>query len=244
MWDPFGEAAAGGAVAQSGGQALVGLTAEDQRFGVEGGLYSVAVAPTGAFVVVGGAEGMVRVVGMPRVGAGAGKGGKGKGGKQVGGDGGGGGQAGQILASLQAQSDGIETLSFSAPPLTLLAAGSVDGSVAVFDTAHRFAVRRLIKEAHEEFAVVKVEFMWPGKGERTGGTPWLLTSCGMDGAVRRWDLRGGTAAAGQGLVREWRGHRGDGEGGGVLGFVCAEGRIVTAGDDGVSLVFEDGMVGS
>jgi ribosome assembly protein SQT1 len=39
-----------------------------------------------------------------------------------------GGQAGQILASLQAQSDGIETL--PPPPLTLLAAGSVDGSIA------------------------------------------------------------------------------------------------------------------
>jgi ribosome assembly protein SQT1 len=61
----------------------------------------------------------------------------------------------------------------------------------------------------------------------------------MDGVVRRWDTRGGTGIANSGFVREWKGHRGDGEGGGVLGFVEGDGtRIVTAGDDGISLVFE------
>lgn len=56
-------------------------------------------------------------------------------------------------------------------------------------------------------------------------------------------MRGGTAAAGQGFLKEWKGHRGEGEGGGVLGFVQgADGsRIVTAGDDGVSLVFKADM---
>ena len=34
-------------------QTIVALTTEDQRFAVEGGLYSVSVAPNGAFVVVG-----------------------------------------------------------------------------------------------------------------------------------------------------------------------------------------------
>jgi ribosome assembly protein SQT1 len=135
---------------------------------------------------------------------------------------------------LQAQTDGIETLAFAPPPLTLLAAGSVDGSIALFDSAHRFAVRRHIKEAHEDYSVVKVEFV---KNSRTGG--WLLTSCGMDGVVRRWDTRGGTGMANSGFVGEWKGHRGDGEGGGVLGFVQGDGsRIVTVGDDGISLVFE------
>ena len=243
VWDPFGEAAAAGAVT-AGSQTLVGLTSEDQRFAVEGGLYSVAVAPGGAFVVVGGAGGMIRVIGLPRLSAAAStsatqgpKGGaknKSGGGRKAGGpEGAGIGQAGQILANLQAQGDSVETLAFSAPPLTLLAAGSVDGSIVLFDTAHRFAVRRHIKEAHEEFAVVKVEFLPGEKG-------YLLASCGLDGVVRRWDTRGGTAASGQGLIKEWRGHRGEGEGGGVLGFVQGGdgGRIVTAGDDGVSLVFE------
>ena len=245
VWDPFGEASAAGVIGSAGSQAVVGLTTEDQRFAVEGGLYSVAVAPGGAFAVVGGAGGMIRVVGLPRLGAatsgsatqglkGGGAKNKSGGGKKAGGpDTASSGQAGQILASLQAQGDSVETLAFSAPPLTLLAAGSVDSSIVLFDTAHRFAVRRHIREAHEEFAVVKVEFL-------AGPTGYLLTSCGLDGAVRRWDTRGGTAASGQGLVKEWRGHRGDGEGGGVLGFVQGGdgNRIVTAGDDGVSLVFD------
>ncbi|KAF7547663.1 hypothetical protein G7046_g8938 [Stylonectria norvegica] len=88
-------------------------------------------------------------------------------------------------------------------------------------------------------SVVKVEFI---------KNSWILTSCGMDGVVRRWDLRGAGAtnpnaaatAAEAGLIKEWKGHRGDGEGGGVLGFVQGETgeRLVTAGDDSVALVFE------
>ena len=70
----------------------------------------------------------------------------------------------------------------------------------------------------------------------------VLTSAGNDGVVRRWDVRGGTTEAvkGKGLMGEWKGHRGGGEGGGVLGFVQDGGgaRVVTAGDDGVGLVFE------
>ena len=239
VWDPFGDASEAGIASTSGGQALVGLTAEDARFTVEGGLYCAAVAPNGAFVVVGGAGGMIRVVGLPRLGsvdASATQGKKGGGAKNKSGgsrqstsaEGASAGQAGQILASLKAHSDSVETLAFSPAPTTLLAAGSVDGNIAIFDTAHRFAIRRLIKEAHEGFATVKVEF---GKGQEGH----VLTSCGLDGVVRRWDTRGGTAAAAQGLIGEKKGHRGDGEG--VLGFTIGGGNLVTAGDDGVSLVF-------
>ena len=243
VWDVFGEASAAGIIGSAGSQAVVGLTTEDQRFAVEGGLFSVAIAPGGAFAVVGGAGGMIKVVGLPRLGAtptsatqglkGGGSKNKSGGGRKAGGpEGASSGQAGQILASLQAQQDSVETLAFSASPLTLLAAGSVDGSIALFDTAHRFAVRRHIREAHEEYAVVKIEFAPSPNGH-------VLTSCGFDGVVRRWDTRGGTAASGQGLLQEWRGHRGEGEKGGVLGFVQGGGRrIVTAGDDGVSLVFD------
>lgn len=243
VWDPFGNAAVSGIKGAQGSQAIVSLTASDQRFAVEGGLYSVAIAPNGAFVAVGGAGGMIRAVGLPRIGAshsatqglkGAGSKGKSGGGRNTAGPSGSAsaGQAGQILASLQAQVDSIETLSFSPAPLTVMAAGSVDGSVALFDTAHRFAVRRNIKDAHDGYAVVKVAF------STDTATGHLLTTCGLDGVVRRWDVRGGTTAAEQGLVREWKGHRGEGEGGGVLGFVQEGGRIVTAGDDCVSLVFD------
>jgi len=236
--DVFGEAAAAGV---GGGQAVVSLTAQDQRFAVEGGLYSVAVSPTGAFLVVGGAGGAIKVIGLPRLNADA-TAPKAKAGKKTPAASAT-GQAGQILADLHAQSDGIETLAFAPPPLTLLAAGSVDGSIALYDSAHRFAVRRHIKEAHDDYSVVKVEFVSasPASTATSGaGTSegWILTSCGMDGVVRRWDTRGGTAMANSGFIREWKGPRGEGEGGGVLGFVQGGGRIVTAGDDGVALVFE------
>ncbi|MCJ1470216.1 hypothetical protein MMC07_008861 [Pseudocyphellaria aurata] len=245
VYDVFGEGASA-AVTRSPSQPLVALTAEDQRFAVDGGLYCVAIAPGGAYVAVGGAGGMIRVVSLPRLGTissaiqgrkGGGARNNKSGGKHTSGitESAGVGQAGQILASLQCQSDGVESLSFSAPPLSLLAAGSVDGSIALYDTAHRFAVRRHIRDAHEEYAVVKVEFCTePGKGH-------LLTSCGMDGVVRRWDTRGGTAATAHGLAGQWRGHRGEGERGGVLGFIQSGRRIVTAGDDAVSMVFEDNM---
>ncbi|RVX66175.1 hypothetical protein B0A52_10067 [Exophiala mesophila] len=214
------------------GSAVISHTAADQRFEVEGGLYSVATSSS--LVAVGGAGGHIKVVGLPSPAAPdqSGKS-RGKASKQSASSSA--SSSGQILASLQAQSDGVETLSFSAPPLTLLAAGSVDGSIALFDTAHRFAVRRHIKEAHEEYAVVKVDFV---RNPQRGG--WILTSAGMDGVLRRWDVRGGTTAAGQGFINEWRGHRGEGEGGGVLGFVQGGGgnRVVTAGDDGVALVFK------
>ncbi|KAI4200927.1 MAG: hypothetical protein LQ350_003613 [Teloschistes chrysophthalmus] len=267
VWDPFGEAAAAGVASTSGGQAVVGLTAADQRFAVEDGLFSVAIAPSGAFAAVGGAHGVVRVVGLPRLSSSSSsstnndpsqsastKSQKGSGSKNKPGpgkkasaaaEGAGGQQAGQILASLQVQTESVESLAFS-PHHALLAAGSVDGSIALFDSGRNFALRRQIREAcEEELAVVKVAF---GTGGGEEEEAWTLTSCGMDGAVRKWDCRGGggggVGGAGQGqgqqqgLVKEWRGHRGEGEGGGVLGFVFAgEGKVVTAGDDGVSLVF-------
>ncbi|KAI4166297.1 MAG: hypothetical protein LQ342_000187 [Letrouitia transgressa] len=268
VWDVFGEAAGMGLDSPSQAQALVGLTAKDSRFAVEGGLFSVAVAPSGAFAAVGGADGTIRIVGLPRLAAvgatestdKAQKGGRAKdqnrgalkaGSAQQGSAAqASAGQAGHILANLQAQSDVIESLAFSNHN-PLLAAGSVDGSIVLFDTAHQFTVRRSIGDAHEGFAVVQVQFV----DTKASDGAWLLTSCGLDGVVRRWDTRGGTIASAtapgassvaggggqQGLVRELKGHTGNGEG--VLGFVQSGGkRVITAGDDGVCLIFEAGLL--
>ncbi|UKZ82446.1 hypothetical protein TrVFT333_010235 [Trichoderma virens FT-333] len=192
VWDVWGFAAAQG-LANDNGMTVVSLTAEDQRFEVEGGLYSIAIDPKGAFLATGGAGGAIKIVSLPRLTA-------------------------------AAPASGINE-----PPTTLLAAGSVDGSITVFDATRRFAIRKNLIGAHEEHSVVKVEFV---------PNSWLLTSCGMDGVVRRWDLRasgttGGPEGGSSGLLKEWRGHRGDGEGGGVLGFVQGQTgeRVVTAGDD-------------
>ncbi|EFY87318.1 60S ribosome biogenesis protein Sqt1 [Metarhizium acridum CQMa 102] len=233
VWDVWGEAAARNMTSENG-MTVVSLTGEDQRFEVEGGLYSIAIDPRGSFVAAGGAGGAVKIVSLPRLSpASSQQRGKSPADATAG---------GQILASLHTQGDSVESLAVSltatTPPTTLLAAGSVDGSICVYDATRRFAVRRHIAGAHEDHSVVRLEFV---------KNTWLLTSCGMDGVVRRWDLRSGGAtgttaagAADRGLVKEWKGHRGDGEGGGVLGFVQGETgeRIVTAGDDGVALVFE------
>ncbi|KAL7800093.1 WD40-repeat-containing domain protein [Trichoderma ceciliae] len=236
IWDVWGLAAAQG-LANDNGMTVVSLTGEDQRFEVEGGLYSIAIDPMGAFVATGGAGGAIKIVSLPRLTAATAparsqaRGGRSAADPSTG---------GQILASLHSQSDSVETLALSvastSPPTTLLAAGSVDGSITVFDATRRFAIRKNLIGAHEEHSVVKVEFV---------PNSWLLTSCGMDGVVRRWDLRasgttGGAEGGSSGLQKEWRGHRGDGEGGGVLGFVQGRTgeRLVTAGDDGVALVFE------
>ncbi|KAJ5562419.1 hypothetical protein N7535_003128 [Penicillium sp. DV-2018c] len=259
VYDVFGAAAAAGIEYSPGTNAILGLTAEDQRFAVEGGLYSIAISPSGGIAAVGGAEGHVRVVGLPRVAAAA-PAAKGKGKNAAPQSSTGATAAGTIMAALQAQTDGVESLSFSQPPFTLLAAGSVDGSIVMYDAAHRFAVRRHIREAHGGNPVVKVEFL-PSRKQAGAAVPgplasasaaqqnrsWMLTSVGLDGVVRRWDARGGTAAAAQGLMQEWKGHMGateneDGEqAGGIMGFVQGfDGkRIVTAGDDGISLVFEE-----
>jgi ribosome assembly protein SQT1 len=251
VMDVFGDAASQGLTATPDSQTVVGLNGLDERFRVEGGLYSVAIPPTGAFVAVGGPEGQIRIVGLPRLSltapaaastssGGGGAKNKAGGAKQAAAKGGAAsaGQAGVILASLQGGSDNVECISFSSAPLTLMAAGNVDGSITLFDTAHRFAVRRRIEDAHADEdspqAVVKLEFV---RKEGPGG--WLLTSAGYDGVLRRWDTRGGTAAAGRGLVGEWKGHRGGGEGGGIMAFVQGSGEaVVTAGDDHVALVFQ------
>ncbi|RYP19978.1 hypothetical protein DL765_003027 [Monosporascus sp. GIB2] len=242
VWDVWGSAAAQG-LTNDNGQMVVSLTGADARFAVEGGLYSVAVDPRGAFVAVGGAGGAIKIIGLPKM-AGysntAPQSSRPSKAKAKGSGAGSSSQAGAILADIAVQRDSVETLAFS-PTQPLLAAGSVDGSVAVYDTARGFAARKFNEAAHDGYSVVKVEFV------RSAGEGWLLTSCGMDGVVRRWDVRGQTAVPRPGagaeparLVKEWKGHRGDGEGGGVLGFVQGDTgeRIVTAGDDGVALVFE------
>lgn len=241
VWDVWGTAASQNIVGDNG-MTVVSMTGEDQRFEVEGGLYSIAIDPKGAFAAVGGAGGAVKIVSLPRLSsqsqpqAKQARGGKSSSSSADPTTG------GVILASLHTQGDSVESLAVSltatTPPTTLIAAGSVDGSICVYDANRRFAVRRHIFGAHEEHSVVKLEFI---------KNSWLLTSCGMDGVVRRWDLRSGgatgTTAAGRtdtGLQKEWKGHRGDGEGGGVLGFVQGQTgeRVITAGDDGVTLVFE------
>ncbi|KAI5796315.1 60S ribosome biogenesis protein Sqt1 [Peziza echinospora] len=218
------------------GRALVALTAEDSRFAIDGGLFSVAVNWDSTIAVVGGATGACKVIGLPRAHntTSASSGRQARGGRAVPGGDGGVLQAGQIIATLQAHTQSVESLSFSRP-VPLLASSSVDGTIVLYDTSRGFAVRRTIPAAHPntrdgsgtgedgENTVVKIEFVnstYPPTGV-------LLTSCGVDGTVKRWDGRSGQE------VGCWKGHSD-----GVLGFVQTDKRIVSAGDDHIALVFD------
>ncbi|KAJ6257528.1 Jouberin [Drechslerella dactyloides] len=189
------------------GEVVASFGPEDARFNVDGGLYAVAANPAGTVIVVGGATGECKVVALPTAGTATGgrsAGARGRGSATAG------TQSAQILATLSTQSESIESLTFS-PTLPLLASASVDKSIVLYDT-QRWTVRRTIT-GHED-SVVKVQF---GAGQQDG---WVLTSCSMDGTVRRWDCRTGEEKV------KWQGHAD-----GVLGFVLDSTRVITAGDE-------------
>lgn len=203
----------------STGEGEVGLTSRDQRFNIEGGLYSIAIHPGGTVAVVGGATGECKVVSLPASArpprpAGAPK--APVGGVEQ--------QSGQIVASMSAHSEGVEALAFcQSPALPFMASGGIDGKVVIYDTTRGYAIRKSIDEAHEG-AVVKLEFAT----RDSGSDPGVLTTVGIDGKLKRWDTRTGN------LIGTWKGHTD-----GILGFVqAANGGVVSAGDDGVVLVFD------
>ncbi|KAK9448822.1 WD40-repeat-containing domain protein [Limtongia smithiae] len=100
--------------------------------------------------------------------------------------------------------------------LNVLAVGLVGGIVCIFDTGS-WRVRRTLEAGD---AVTKIAFV-PGTTE--------LVASGMDGVLRRWDVRTGTEL--------WRG---TGHSQGVLGFALSrDGQtLVSASDEGVALVYK------
>lgn len=102
------------------------------------------------------------------------------------------------------------------PAVRVLAVGLVSGDVLLLDTT-QWRVRSSIKI---EDAVTKLEFV--------GDTAFLVGSC-MNGKIYKWDVRTATEV-----------FAGVGHNMGVLDFVVVDGgkKLVTAGDEGVSLVFE------
>ncbi|KAG0680428.1 hypothetical protein C6P40_000891 [Pichia californica] len=100
--------------------------------------------------------------------------------------------------------------------LNLLVIGFVSGDVLIFDS-NTWKVRKMLKCKD---AVTKIQFL--------SKSPIFLVSS-MDGKVYKWDARTGE------LLHECVGHHM-----GVLDFSidCSGERLVTAGDDGVALVFK------
>jgi ribosome assembly protein SQT1 len=126
-----------------------------------------------------------------------------------------------MFTALEIKEDGdiydasIEAISWC-EVLNLMVVGFVSGDVLIFDT-NTWKVRRALKCGD---AVTKITFL--------PKSPIFLVSS-MDGKVYKWDARTGE------LLHECLGHHM-----GVLDFSvdCSGERLITAGDDGVSLVFK------
>ncbi|KAI9595074.1 WD40-repeat-containing domain protein [Syncephalis fuscata] len=121
---------------------------------------------------------------------------------------------GQILGSLENNTDAVESVDFN-DNMPLLAAGSLDGTVNIWDTT-TFRLRHTLQ--HED-AVIRTRWV--------PSTTWLIT-CSADCTVRIWD-----GLTGQ-CLKEWHGHQET-----ILDFAisCDKKTLVTGADDGVALVF-------
>lgn len=100
--------------------------------------------------------------------------------------------------------------------LNLMVVGFVSGDVIIFDS-NTWKVRKVLKC---QDAVTKIKFL--------SNSPIFLVSS-MDGKIYKWDVRTGE------LLHECVGHHM-----GILDFAidCSGERLITAGDDGVALVFK------
>jgi ribosome assembly protein SQT1 len=150
-------------------------------------LTSLAINPSSTIVAVGGTDGLVKLVNLSN---------------------------GNILASLGARTgDSVESLVWSSA-LPVLAAGSVDGRIYLYDT-QSYRLRNTLSHDDAVTAMVLQGFE--------------LTSTSIDKSVRRWDIRTGVEVA------KRTGHQ-DAIVGGLA--VSKDGKkAVTGGDDTVALVW-------
>ena len=173
----------------SDGSLLIGVQLKvDARFDADP-LMSLAINPTSTVVAVGGTDGLIKLINLSN---------------------------GNILASLGAKTgDSIESLAWSTT-LPILAAGSVDGRIYIYDT-HSYRLRSTL--SHDD--AVTAMALPPGSFE--------LTSASTDKSVRRWDVRTGAE------ITKRTGHQ-DAIVGGLA--VSSDGKkAVTGGDDTVALVW-------
>jgi ribosome assembly protein SQT1 len=160
----------------------------DARFDA-GVLTSLAINPASTVVAVGGTDGVIKLLNLTN---------------------------GNILATLGAKTgDSIETLAW-ATTLPILAAGSVDSRIYLYDN-QSFRLRNTL--SHDDAVTAMV--LPAGSFE--------LTSTSIDKSVRRWDIR-----TGQEIARR-TGHH-DAVVGGLA--LSKDGKkAITGGDDTVALVW-------
>jgi len=137
---------------------------------------------------------------------------------------------GEVVGALKGHKDGdsIEAVEFidltgalagAVPPTTggVVATGATDGKICIWD----LGTMRIRTTLEHQDAITSLMRLPAPKGH-------ILVSASSDRTLRTWDARTGT------LLREHKGHRGP-----VLGAALGLGGgvVVSAGDDGVCLVF-------
>jgi ribosome assembly protein SQT1 len=189
------------------------FTPDDARFDI-GGITSLAVNPASTLAVVGGASGGIRVISLSK---------------------------GEIVGALGGHKEGesVESIAFVgfAGAAEIVVTGGTDGKAHVWDLTTMRLRTTLEHGVSSSFAHCQamtdslcylqdpVTVLLPLPSPKTH----LLVSGSADSVLRTWDTRTGT------LLREHKGHRGP-----VLGAALAPSgdSVVSAGDDGVCLVFQ------
>lgn len=161
----------------------------DDRFH-QSGISSVACHPEKSIIVSGGRNGTLRIINSTN---------------------------GKLLQGFDDSEDSIEAITFNAK-YNLMAVGSVDGTIKIYNT-DTFSKRATL--SHED-AVTKLEF------SHNPDNSYLLYSSSMDSTIKICDARTSE------LINTWKGHQA-----GILDFVIAsDGKtIVTASDDSTCGVF-------
>jgi ribosome assembly protein SQT1 len=211
LWDP------------KEGQPIFKLTPQDGRFGMEDGITSIGVNAASTLAVVGGSGGAVRVVNLAN---------------------------GSIVGGLEGHKAGesVESVAFVDLSFTgagaggLAITGGTDGKACVWDvntmrlrmtlehtvsSVSSFLTFIYRSHGHEPCFQDAITTLLPHPAPHSH----LLTTASSDKTLKTWDLRNGN------LIREHKGHQAPILGA-ALSLTAGGSKVVSAGDDGVCLVFE------
>jgi len=195
------------------------LSSADERFGLTGGVVSIAVNKEGTVAVVGGAEGGVKVVKITEE------------------------RRGEVLKALDGHSEGdsVESIVFvdlGGAGKEVVVTGGTDGKICVWDLGtmrlraemkHDVSLPPSASQGDTELTLFQ-DAVTSIISHRT--PPFVITTASADLTLKTWDVRTGT------LLKEHTGHRGPinsidvgtGAGGKTV--------LLSAGDDGVCLVWD------
>lgn len=138
------------------------LSSEDERFGLSGGVISIAVNKEGTLAVVGGAEGGVKIVNLAK-------------------------EKGEVIGGLEGHQEGesVESVAFvdigaAGSTREVVVTGGTDGKVCVWDLN---TMRLRTEMKHDDSVTSIIQHRNP---------PYVVTTASADRSLKTWDVRNGT----------------------------------------------------